>query len=409
MLDAANNKLTGPFPDIAGLADLGVFDISNSNMETELPRSFGAAAQSLNYFDAKNSGIKGYLEATEWGDCESLSFLSLGGNELQGSIPASLGSIVELSNLDLHGNSLGGDLSEFAAAIPKGKAPRRRNLLSGASLPSGRSSGCHRSSRHTVEPQQQKGVEVVSGANAFEQLLWKKWAAREQLAHQRSLLQTGAAAPTESADNFVGTAHTAAVPAPTVVIPPQKGSLDAPADQAAAAAAPAPTAAAPSKTVAAAPAAAAAPTTHTAAAPTTAAAPAATRAAPAHTPTIAVDPAVPTTTSDTPVTTSGDTTVTSTLPPDTPISDTPTTASSPDSFGTIGHGSAPDTADPQSVYAGASAPNYDEQTTTRENMGNVLMYLDLSANQLTGSLPDELANAQLFVDPSNYDTITRIR
>lgn len=306
-----------------------------------------------------------------------------------------------------------GDLSEFAAAIPKGKAPRRRNLLSGASLPSGSSSGCHRSSAHMVEPQQQKGVEGVSGANAFEQLLWKKWAAREQLAHQRSLLQTGAAAPAESADNFDGTAHTAAVPAPTVgavVAPPQKGSLTAAAHQAAAA--PAPTTAAPSNTVAAAPAA----TTHTAAAPTTAAAPAASRAAPAHTPTIAVDPAVPTTTSDTPVTTSGDTAVTSTLPPDTPISDTPTPASSPDStaaapdsFGTIGHSSAPDTADPQSVSAGAFPPNYDEETTTRENMGNVLMYLDLSANQLTGSLPDELANAQLFVDPSNYDTITRIR
>lgn len=62
-----------------------------------------------------------------------------------------------------------------------------------------------------------------------------------------------------------------------------------------------------------------------------------------------------------------------------------------------------------STSSSGSDSGMEEQTTTIEDFGNMIMFLDLSGNSLTGAIPDSMAHAQVFVDPTKYDTVTRIK
>jgi len=118
MLDVANNRMTGRLPDFHTLKSVAIVDLGGNRFEGPLPLSFGPSTSSMTYFDARGMGVKGRLEETDWRPLTSLTYLTLRHNQLDGPVPASLGGLPNLMVLDLYNNSLSGDLTPFAEAIP---------------------------------------------------------------------------------------------------------------------------------------------------------------------------------------------------------------------------------------------------------------------------------------------------
>ncbi|XP_061360937.1 receptor-like protein EIX2 isoform X2 [Gastrolobium bilobum] len=80
-------------------------------LEGPIPEEFGKAMNSLEYLDLSFNKLQGEIP-TSFGNMCSLQILYLSNNTLSGEIPKSIGLLSELEDLSMRGNSLEGDVTE---------------------------------------------------------------------------------------------------------------------------------------------------------------------------------------------------------------------------------------------------------------------------------------------------------
>ncbi|KAM0822267.1 hypothetical protein ACQ4PT_071605 [Festuca glaucescens] len=110
------NSFEGPLPSSLGNASLlQLLDLSNNSFTGQIPTSFGKLSNlttlnlELNNLEARDD--KGWEFINALRNCRSLTSLSLSYNQLQGSIPHSIGHLsTSLQQLLLAGNSLSGQI-----------------------------------------------------------------------------------------------------------------------------------------------------------------------------------------------------------------------------------------------------------------------------------------------------------
>ncbi|CAA2993455.1 probable LRR receptor-like serine threonine-kinase At3g47570 isoform X3 [Olea europaea subsp. europaea] len=116
ILDLSNNNFISEYPELSFITSLTncryltLLDIGNNPLNGILPLSIGNLSTSLQYLDGHNCDLKGSIPY-EIGNLTSLIRLTLFGNELTGSIPASaipgcIGNITTLRYLYIDSNRL---------------------------------------------------------------------------------------------------------------------------------------------------------------------------------------------------------------------------------------------------------------------------------------------------------------
>ena len=111
--DASHNTLTGKIPSWSDAVNLEVLILDANELGGPLPPSV-AALPSLRVLSASSAALSGPLPS-EWGP--SLVRVRLANNSLTGPLPGALGGLDGLSMLDLSDNQLAGALTSFAGAI----------------------------------------------------------------------------------------------------------------------------------------------------------------------------------------------------------------------------------------------------------------------------------------------------
>ncbi|KAK4338792.1 hypothetical protein RND71_040254 [Anisodus tanguticus] len=110
---AGSNKFTGPFPgnlfdkchELKGM----IVNVSNNALSGQIPEDIGAICGSLKLLDSSKNQIGGTIPPSI-GSLVSLVSLNLSWNLLRGQIPSSLGQIKDLNYLSLAGNNLVGSI-----------------------------------------------------------------------------------------------------------------------------------------------------------------------------------------------------------------------------------------------------------------------------------------------------------
>ena len=131
------NNLVDTLP--AALSDLPALqrlDLHGNDLEGPLPEALGNLS-ALQYLDLSASGLAGATLPPEWDNLTAVQTLDLHGNALAGTIPATFGSLTALRTLDLSANTLSGPLPTGLADLTQLRTlDLHANLLSGP-LPSG--------------------------------------------------------------------------------------------------------------------------------------------------------------------------------------------------------------------------------------------------------------------------------
>ncbi|XP_061360935.1 receptor-like protein EIX2 isoform X1 [Gastrolobium bilobum] len=108
------NLLEGPIPEEFGKAmnSLEYLDLSFNKLQGEIPTSFGNMC-SLQILYLSNNTLSGDLSSfIQNSSCCILRILDLSYNRITGMIPKSIGLLSELEDLSMRGNSLEGDVTE---------------------------------------------------------------------------------------------------------------------------------------------------------------------------------------------------------------------------------------------------------------------------------------------------------
>eukprot|EP00878_Enallax_costatus_P000366 GHUV01000451.1.p1 GENE.GHUV01000451.1~~GHUV01000451.1.p1 ORF type:complete len:1048 (+),score=213.52 GHUV01000451.1:292-3435(+) len=367
-MDADNNTLTGPVPDFSQSPQLTLLDLSQNQLTGSIPSSFGGAAQNLVYLDMSRNTLGGNLnDGNQWEKLPQIQYLLLSENNLQGFVPASLAANKQLVALNLGTNLIEGDLTAFAAAIPPAPkvSPQKaggRRLQSVSTVPSVDASRLiarklFGGSEDTITPQPlgwQYSIENV-----------KALATHNVGAARRRLQQAAGATPATATPAAATPAPATPTPAPTATRPAAATPALAPAP-----AAPEP------QVVAEAPAPGGATTTTMANPPNGATAGAA---------------------------------ASDTVPQEPTAQTTPQDQTGPDSSSSANPQLAPDasaqSATPQQTQAQPSGDQNDiglmPIPTSSQLQGNSFLYLNLSGNAITGSIPDQMRNLEMFRNPAN--------
>ncbi|CAK9186005.1 unnamed protein product [Ilex paraguariensis] len=110
---AGSNKFAGRFPgelfDKCDKLKAMIVNVSNNKFYGPIPTEIGSVCRSLKLLDASGNQISGTIPAS-LGDLVSLVALNLSWNLLQGAIPSNLGQIKNLKYLSLSGNNLTGSI-----------------------------------------------------------------------------------------------------------------------------------------------------------------------------------------------------------------------------------------------------------------------------------------------------------
>ncbi|CAH9114848.1 unnamed protein product [Cuscuta epithymum] len=113
-LDLSSNRLKGPIPENFGInkSALSHLDLSRNNLEGSIPKNLGNDMRALTYLDLSSNKLKGPIPENFGSSMCALTHLGLGSNSLGGSIPDTLGSMVKLTYLNLQDNELEGHIPE---------------------------------------------------------------------------------------------------------------------------------------------------------------------------------------------------------------------------------------------------------------------------------------------------------
>lgn len=140
ILDLSNNEFSGSIPECIGsvtslhvltlsnnrfdlhipsnmwsLTDLVTLDLSRNLFTGNLPHQGIRDMMSIHYMDLSSNQLTGNI-SEEFG-IDSLAFLSLARNKLQGEIPKSVGKMVNMEWLDLSDNNLSGEIPEALESL----------------------------------------------------------------------------------------------------------------------------------------------------------------------------------------------------------------------------------------------------------------------------------------------------
>uniref|UniRef100_A0A0D9XQL1 non-specific serine/threonine protein kinase n=1 Tax=Leersia perrieri TaxID=77586 RepID=A0A0D9XQL1_9ORYZ len=110
LLNVSGNQLDGDVWDFASLPSLEVFDAYDNNFSSPLPVAVVAAPR-LRYLDLGGNFFSGEIPPS-YGQMASLEYLSLNGNNLNGAIPPEIGNLTRLKELYL------GYYNVFSGGIP---------------------------------------------------------------------------------------------------------------------------------------------------------------------------------------------------------------------------------------------------------------------------------------------------
>ena len=108
----ADNKLTGPIPDLSSFTDLTSLALDYNQFTGEIPKELGERT-SLQYLWLGSNDLSGEIPA-ELGNLTNLQTLSLWGNDLSGQLPDSLGNLTDLTTLDISGTNLDGQIPDLS-------------------------------------------------------------------------------------------------------------------------------------------------------------------------------------------------------------------------------------------------------------------------------------------------------
>ncbi|XP_072973327.1 tyrosine-sulfated glycopeptide receptor 1-like [Typha angustifolia] len=109
-LDLSRNQFSGNIPHGFGnCSELRVFLAGHNNLIGILPDDLFEAA-SLRHLSLPNNHLSGVLDGKRIAKLSNIIMLDLGGNELSGHLPESIGQLVNLEHLALYSNRLSGNL-----------------------------------------------------------------------------------------------------------------------------------------------------------------------------------------------------------------------------------------------------------------------------------------------------------
>ncbi|XP_062200541.1 brassinosteroid LRR receptor kinase BRL2-like [Phragmites australis] len=133
-LNLSYNGLAGTIPEsVAGIAGLVVFDVSSNHLTGVIPDSIGNACASLQVLKVSSNNVSGSIpESLSW--CRALRLLDAANNKLSGAIPAAvLGNLTSLESLLLSNNFISGPLpSTISSCANLRIADLSSNKISGA-------------------------------------------------------------------------------------------------------------------------------------------------------------------------------------------------------------------------------------------------------------------------------------
>jgi kinase len=120
VLDLSNTSVGGGFPaSLYNCAAIARVDLSNNRLAGELPADIGRLGGSLTYLALDHNNFTGAIPAA-LSKLTNLTYLALNGNELTGTIPPELGELVNLETIKLENNLFGaGTLPESFKNLKK--------------------------------------------------------------------------------------------------------------------------------------------------------------------------------------------------------------------------------------------------------------------------------------------------
>ncbi|KQJ81948.1 probable LRR receptor-like serine/threonine-protein kinase At3g47570 [Brachypodium distachyon] len=129
-MNLQNNKLSGSIPDeIAELQNLQILMLAGNRLAGIIPLSLGTAA-SLRYVNLANNSLSGVIPDS-LSNSSSLSEIILSRNNLSGVIPTNLFKSSKLVTVDLRWNALSGPIPQFEKMAALQVLDLTGNLLSG--------------------------------------------------------------------------------------------------------------------------------------------------------------------------------------------------------------------------------------------------------------------------------------
>ncbi|KAF9670997.1 hypothetical protein SADUNF_Sadunf12G0001000 [Salix dunnii] len=116
---ASSRKLTGEIPSsICNLKFLQVLDLSNNSFSGFVPQCLGNFSNSLSFLDLGMNNLQGTIVST-FSKGNNLVYLNLNGNELEGKIPSSIINCANLKILDLGNNKIEDTFPYFLETLPE--------------------------------------------------------------------------------------------------------------------------------------------------------------------------------------------------------------------------------------------------------------------------------------------------
>ncbi|XP_061996017.1 probable LRR receptor-like serine/threonine-protein kinase At3g47570 isoform X2 [Rosa rugosa] len=135
------NKLSGQVPNLRNLHNIVVFNVYGNNLGSSKDGDLSFVSELINatqliVLDFGQNNFGGTLPKSISNLSTNLQLLSVGGNQLQGSIPTGLGNLVNLQALVMEGNSFKGSIPTYIGQLSRlGRLYLNNNQLSG-SIPS---------------------------------------------------------------------------------------------------------------------------------------------------------------------------------------------------------------------------------------------------------------------------------